>query len=167
MTQLPGPGRKWDPAQIWEARIARGGRRFRPINTLGFATNHKMPVSPTTRMNTILAWTDDLIFFSRIHGVAAKMGLVAKQVRRADAFDGETGIGLVLVDIQVAGENLAAVAGDLLPKGVRMVGYGSHVDAAGLRAARELGLNPVMPRSQFVERLPLDLFGWVGRGCCS
>lgn len=118
-------------------------------------------------MNTILAWTDDLIFFSRIHGVAAKMGLVAKQVRRADAFDGETGIGLVLVDIQVAGENLAAVAGDLLPKGVRMVGYGSHVDAAGLRAARELGLNPVMPRSQFVERLPLDLFGWVGRGCCS
>jgi hypothetical protein len=50
---------------------------------------------------------------------------------------------------------------------VRMVGYGSHVDAAGLRYARELGLNPVMARSQFVERLPLDLFGWMGQGCCS
>jgi hypothetical protein len=118
-------------------------------------------------MTTILAWTDDLIFFSRIHGVAAKMGLPAKQIRRSESFSGETGIGLVLVDIQVAGESLAAVAGELLPKGVRMVGYGSHVDAAGLRYARELGLNPVMPRSQFVERLPLDLFGWMGQGCCS
>ena len=118
-------------------------------------------------MTTILAWTDDLIFFSRIHGIAAKMGLIAKQIRRAESFAGETGIGLVLVDIQVAGENLAGVAADLLSKGVRMVGYGSHVDAAGLRVARDLGLNPVMARSQFVERLPLDLFGWMGQGCCS
>jgi len=118
-------------------------------------------------MNNILAWTDDLIFFSRIHGIAAKMGLVTKQIRKAELFTGETGIGLVLVDIQVAGENLAAVAGDLLPKGVRMVGYGSHVDAAGLRAARELGLNPVMPRSQFGEGFPWVGSGGGGRGGCS
>ncbi len=118
-------------------------------------------------MTMILAWTDDLIFFSRIHGVAAKMGLVAKQVRKVESFAEHANIGLVLVDIQVAGEDLKEVAGLLIPKGVRMVGYGSHVDAAGLGHARELGLHPVMPRSQFVERLPLDLYGWLGQGCCS
>ncbi len=118
-------------------------------------------------MTTFLAWTDDLIFFSRIHGVAAKLGLVAKQVRSAEALLAAGKVSLVLVDLQVAGEKLEAVAKELLPQGVRLVGYGSHVDAQGLRLAREWGLNPVLPRSQFVERLPLDLFGWLGQGCCS
>ena len=37
----------------------------------------------------------------------------------------------------------------------------THVDAAGLRAAREAGCDPVLPRSQFVEALPLRLAEWV------
>ena len=118
-------------------------------------------------MTNLFAWTDDLIFFSRIHGVAAKLGLSAKQVRTAEALLAEANVSLVLVDLQVAGEQLEAVAKVLLSKGVRLVGYGSHVDAKSLRLAREWGLDPVLARSQFVERLPVDLFGWMGQGCCS
>jgi DNA-binding NarL/FixJ family response regulator len=43
----------------------------------------------------------------------------------------------------------------------RMVAYGSHVDAATLRAAREAGCDVVLPRSQFVENLPHELAAWM------
>ncbi len=118
-------------------------------------------------MTTVFAWTDDLLFFSRIHGVAAKSGFAAKQVKTSEALLGEANVRLVLVDLQVAAGHLEEVAKRLLPQGVRLVGYGSHVDAQSLRLAREWGLSPVLARSQFVERLPLDLFGWLGQGCCS
>jgi hypothetical protein len=44
----------------------------------------------------------------------------------------------------------------------RVVAYGSHVDAAGLRAARAAGCDIVLPRSQFVEELPGKLKEWAG-----
>ena len=43
----------------------------------------------------------------------------------------------------------------------RVVGYGSHVDAATLHAARVAGCDPVLPRSKFVEELPGALPGWL------
>jgi hypothetical protein len=43
----------------------------------------------------------------------------------------------------------------------RVVAYGSHVDAAGLRAAREAGGDVVLPRSKFVEELPHKLPTWL------
>ena len=46
----------------------------------------------------------------------------------------------------------------------RMVAYGSHVDAAVLRAAREAGCDPVLPRSKFVEELPRALPEWMRAG---
>jgi hypothetical protein len=44
--------------------------------------------------------------------------------------------------------------------GPRVVAYGSHVDTATLRAAREAGCDPVLPRSKFVEELPSALPHW-------
>jgi len=43
-----------------------------------------------------------------------------------------------------------------------VVGYGSHVDADTLHAARVAGCDPVLPRSRFVEELPTALAGWLG-----
>jgi hypothetical protein len=43
----------------------------------------------------------------------------------------------------------------------RVVGYGSHVEAELLRAAREAGCDPVLPRSKFVKDLDRDLTGWL------
>ncbi len=47
------------------------------------------------------------------------------------------------------------------PARPRVVAYGSHVDAAGLRAAREAGCDLVLPRSKFVEDLPKELPSWL------
>jgi hypothetical protein len=42
----------------------------------------------------------------------------------------------------------------------RIVAYGSHVDTAGLRKAREAGCDLVWPRSKFVAELPGALQAW-------
>ena len=64
--------------------------------------------------------------------------------------------------------------------GARVVGYGSHVDAARLKAARKAGCDEVLPRSAFFEGLETRLRVWGesittglscredggGDGCC-
>ena len=42
-----------------------------------------------------------------------------------------------------------------------VIGYGSHVAAAALQAAREAGCDLVVPNSKFVELLPTDLAEWM------
>jgi CheY-like chemotaxis protein len=76
----------------------------------------------------------------------------------------------VLIDLHNPGLDLADLLrrlGEVCPTPPRVVGYGSHVDADRLRAARAAGCDPVLPRSKFVEELPAALPGWLGaeRGC--
>ncbi|HJT77327.1 MAG TPA: response regulator [Gemmataceae bacterium] len=116
-----------------------------------------------------LLLSDDLIFASRITGTAAALGLSVQAARSPDALlelarrHAPRG---VLLDLAHPG----LVLPDLL-RGLResctpapyVVAYGSHVDAAGLRAAREAGCDLVLPRSKFVEELPRALPAWLGR----
>ena len=44
---------------------------------------------------------------------------------------------------------------------MRVIGYGSHVDAARLKAARKAGCDEVLPRSAFFEDLQTKLQKWV------
>jgi CheY-like chemotaxis protein len=115
-----------------------------------------------------LLLSDDLLDVSRITGTARAQGLalhvgktvaalleLAKQVR-------PTG---VLVDLQHPGLDLQGFLTELraacgtMP---RVVAFGSHVEAAVLRAARQAGCDPVLPRSAFVAALEADLPGWLG-----
>lgn len=104
------------------------------------------------------------MFFSRIDGVAKHHGFRVKMIRTLDQclelLARESPSGL-LVDLQVAGADLERCAAEVcetIPK----VAYGSHVDADSLRRARQVGFGPVMPRSQFVERLPREWMTWFG-----
>ena len=98
---------------------------------------------------------DDLIFTSRITGTAKALGLsvgaardVAGRVRAAR----QTPPTCVLLDLQFPGLELVSLLAELRAIGpMRVVGYGSHVDAATLHAARVAGCDPVLPRSKFVE----------------
>ena len=61
----------------------------------------------------------------------------------------------VIVDLSNPGlvlSELMAGLGALSPV-PRAVAYGSHVDVETLKAAREAGCDPVLPRSKFVEEL--------------
>jgi CheY-like chemotaxis protein len=115
-----------------------------------------------------LVLCDDLVFFSRIAGTARAAGLTVRQAKtpadllalaRADCPRG------VIVDLQNPGLDLPALLAELraaCPAMPRVVAYGSHVVAEALRAAREAGCDPVLPRSRFVRDLETDLAGWLG-----
>jgi CheY-like chemotaxis protein len=115
-----------------------------------------------------LLLSDDLIFTSRVTGTARSLGLTIKAARSADALLAlarQECPACVLLDL--ANPSLAVPA--LLRQLVeacsprpRVVAYGSHIDAPGLRAAREAGCDLVLPRSKFVEDLPSHLPAWLG-----
>jgi CheY-like chemotaxis protein len=113
-----------------------------------------------------LLLSDDLMFTSRIVGVARDLGLTVRSARSTDALLNlarQHALCCVILDLANAGLVLTELMRELraLP-GVlpRVVAYGSHVDAESLRAARAAGCDPVFPRSKFVEELPNALPHW-------
>src|SRR5262249_32479189 len=111
---------------------------------------------------TGLLLSDDLIFTSRITGVARDLGHAIRVAKTADQFltlVQQDPPACAIVDLHNPGLNIAALVAALkaLSPPAFIVGYGSHVDAATLKAARVAGCDLVMPRSQFVEDLPRDL----------
>lgn len=113
-----------------------------------------------------LLLSDDLIFTSRITATARDLGLRVVPARSAEdlvRLARQQSPRCVIVDLANPGlvltELLARLAEACQPL-PRVVAYGSHVDTATLRAAREAGCDPVWPRSKFVEELAVALPGW-------
>ncbi len=114
-----------------------------------------------------LLLSDDLIFISRIAGEARAAGVAVQSARNVEAAIGKARQhrpACVLVDLGNPGlvltELLASLDEACTPR-PRVVAYGSHVDAEGLKAARAAGCDPVLPRSKFVEELPRAIAGWA------
>ncbi len=109
---------------------------------------------------------DDLIFTSRVTATARDLGLVVKPARSAadilELARTQTPY-CVIVDLANPGlvlTDLLARLAQICQPMPRVIGYGSHVDTATLRAAREAGCHPVWPRSKFAEELAQALPGW-------
>jgi len=115
---------------------------------------------------------DDLIFASRVTGTACDLGVTVKaapSVERLRALASAEPPSGVIVDLSNPGlviEELIGWLGANVAPMPRVVAYGSHVDTATLRRAREAGCEPVLPRSKFVEELPLKLAVWLGYAAC-
>src|SRR5262249_61069954 len=96
-------------------------------------------------------------------GVGRDLGLTVTAARSADALEAlarKEPPSCVLLDLANPGLDVPGLLRRLreaCPVMPRVVAYGSHVDAAGLRAAREAGCDVVLPRSKFVEELPVKL----------
>jgi CheY-like chemotaxis protein len=114
-----------------------------------------------------LLLSDDLIFTSRITGVGRDLGLTIKAPRTLDALDAlarQEAPTCVLLDLAFPGLRVADLVrrlGESCAVMPRLVAYGAHVDAAGLRSARQAGCDVVLPRSAFVEELPSKLSEWL------
>jgi DNA-binding NarL/FixJ family response regulator len=114
-----------------------------------------------------LLLSDDMMFTSRITGTARNLGLGVKPARSIQALDAlmrEQTPCCIIVDL--AHPDLSIVdflksLGKLDKARPRVVAYGSHVDTAVLRAARDAGCDVVLPRSKFVEDLPQALPEWM------
>jgi len=102
----------------------------------------------------------DLIFTSKIKGTAAELGysmMVVGTDLQAHSMIETYRPSVVLVDLNAG--NLVAPAAlisyqKLAGPDTWFIAFGSHVDAEGLRAARDAGCHVVLPRSRFAAELP-------------
>ncbi|HLW66280.1 MAG TPA: hypothetical protein VKS79_13285 [Gemmataceae bacterium] len=109
---------------------------------------------------------DDLIFTSRIVGTGRDLGLELRSAKTVPALldlARKQAPTCVILDLALAGPSIADTVAQLrhIAPAMRIVAYGSHVDTTTLQAARAAGGDPVLARSQFVERLPVELKGWM------
>jgi CheY-like chemotaxis protein len=113
-----------------------------------------------------LLLSDDLLFNSRIIGTARSLGLDVRSAKDTSSLQrlaaAETP-SCIIIDLANPGLNVVELMTWLhdhcrpLP---RVVAYGSHVDTATLKNARQAGCDPVLPRSKFVEDLLSELPKW-------
>ena len=120
---------------------------------------------PTSPIGLLLS--DDMMFTSRITGTARDLGLAVKPARSMQALDAlmrEQIPTCIIVDLAHPELSIAEFLrslGEINTARPRVVAYGSHVDTARLRAAKEAGCYAVLPRSKFVEDLPRGLPDWM------
>ena len=110
-----------------------------------------------------LVLSDDLLDSSRIGGHARAVGLDVATCRDSAALLAAVSRGpaLTLLDLHNPGLTIETVVPSLRAAGVRVVGFGSHVDVARLKTARAAGCDEVLPRSAFFEGLEERLREWV------
>jgi CheY-like chemotaxis protein len=109
----------------------------------------------------ILAILDDLLFTSKITAAAKQLGVPISIARTsAQALQSmriETP-SLVVFDINNPRTDplgtVAAMKADPALAAIPTVGFASHVQAEAIDAARRAGIDEVMARSAFTERLP-------------
>jgi CheY-like chemotaxis protein len=112
--------------------------------------------------------SDELMFTSRVTGTARDQGLTVRPARSAEVLENlarQQAPGCVILDLANPTLKVAELVAWLRSHCSPMpfvVAYGSHVDTATLRAAREAGCDLVLPRSKFVEELPRSLPRWLG-----
>jgi DNA-binding NarL/FixJ family response regulator len=108
---------------------------------------------------------DDLLFTSRIVGTANALGLTldaVKSVVELEGFLRKSTPRCVILDLQTADLNIDELSKKIAAFAPRpmLIGYGSHVDAATLKRARDAGFDVVWPRSKFVDDLATALPSW-------
>lgn len=124
-----------------------------------------MPL-PTETASVGLLLSADFMWISRITGTAQALGLKVKAARTLEKLEElarEQAPACVILDLEAT-----PMPGDVIARlraacshAPRFVAYGSHVDVASLRAAREAGCDPVLPRSKLAEDLPALLKEWL------
>jgi CheY-like chemotaxis protein len=111
--------------------------------------------------NVILAILDDLLFTSKMRATAKQIGATLTVAKSREAALAEMRAhppAMVIFDLNNPRTDplgiIADMKGDPALSGIPTVGFVSHVDTATIDAARHAGVNDVMARSMFAERLP-------------
>jgi PleD family two-component response regulator len=108
----------------------------------------------------ILCAVDDLFFSTRIATAAKSVGASVRFERTAEMIlptVRETRPSLIIFDLNSARlhpiDVVAAIKADPALQGIRTLGYVSHVDSDTIAAARQAGIDQVLARSAFSERI--------------
>jgi CheY-like chemotaxis protein len=102
----------------------------------------------------VLAVLDDLFFTVKINESAKRAGLAIEFVKsEKDAVErAKTNPALVIIDLNCRSVDPLALVGKL--KGIRLIGYLSHVQGELKQKAQEAGCDVVLARSAFSRDLP-------------
>jgi CheY-like chemotaxis protein len=107
----------------------------------------------------VIAVVSDLMFTAKIQDAARRAGLDAVFAKsKEQAIDGaKRGPALIIVDLNDRGldvlELIDELKADEATRGVRVLGYVSHVETDVRRAALERGCDQVLPRSVFSKNV--------------
>lgn len=107
-------------------------------------------------MTQVVAVLTDLIFASRIMGVAKDIGVevrIARDVASLQKALGEGGVKHVIVDMSLPAATQAILAAKTTSSPPRVTVFFSHVQTELRDMAREAGADVMLPRSAFVEQL--------------
>ena len=109
----------------------------------------------------VVAVVDDLMFTSKIRAAATGVGARVTFARSRDAALAavrEHQPALIIFDLDNPRTDpvgtIAALKADAATSGVRTLAYVSHVHADLIEAARSAGVDEVLARSAFTQRLP-------------
>ena len=119
----------------------------------------------------VLVLVDDLLFTSKIRAAAKAAGVSLAFARSSAAALEEmrkNPPSLVVLDLNNPRTDplgtVTAMKADPTLAGIATVAYVSHVQTELIAAARQVGINEVLPRSAFSERLPELLSRATGLG---
>ena len=108
----------------------------------------------------IVCAVDDLIFSVKISTAAKSLGVETYFERSADTLletIRDKAPSLVIFDLNSTRlkpmEAIAAIKADIGLKQIRTLGYVSHVDTKAIDMARQAGIDQVLARSAFSDRL--------------
>lgn len=114
----------------------------------------------------IIVAVDDLFFAAKIRGTAEQFGMRTDLLKTADAVFEASAKGdtaLIIVDLHAKFcdpfELAARLKGDARRRGIPVVGFYSHVQTELKRRAGQAGVDCILPRSVFSQRLPEILRG--------
>ncbi len=103
----------------------------------------------------ILVAVRDLVFRSKIHAAAERLGVAVRFAPRFGALEEaarEAGCGTVLADLTEPGALDGVRAAKEVGR-VRIVGFLGHLQGDLMRAAAAAGVDEVLTRGEFVRRL--------------
>jgi hypothetical protein len=107
----------------------------------------------TPAATPILVVVRDLLFASKIGATANALNVPIRIVRDPAKLSAETASRLI-VDLNQEGALEAAATWKKSAEGRFVTGFVSHVDKPVIDRARQLGIDQILPRSQFVTMLP-------------
>jgi DNA-binding NarL/FixJ family response regulator len=112
---------------------------------------------------SVVLLCSDLLFGSKVTTTGRAHGVPVAVARTpAQAVAKAAGAACVIVDLHLEGLDLPTLLAEVRAAGVkRVIGFGSHVDAETLKAARRAGCDLVMPRSQFSAEVEGKLAEWA------
>jgi hypothetical protein len=108
---------------------------------------------------TVVAIVSDLLIEVRIQAAAQRHGLTVKTspAEEAATLISTGTAALILADLAVAGDNIVEIREAARKTGARVVAYYPHVEAQLRKAAKEAGIEEILPRSRFLRELPAIL----------